>query len=73
MAVVINSFHSALQNVIETLFRVPIPTISHFDLLGIKSEKKLKLLKIFITSISDFFQSKKGLHRPHTLHVIMYD
>lgn len=39
MAVVIKSFHSALQNVIETFFRVPIPTISHFDLLGIKSEK----------------------------------
>ena len=47
--------HSTSQNAIETSFKVPIPGISHFDLLDIKLQKgkncqkfELLLLQTFV-------------------------
>ena len=35
MALVVKSMSFTPQSAIETSFRVPIPALSHFDLLGI--------------------------------------
>ena len=40
MILVVKPMHSDPQRAIETFFRVPISPISHFDLLGVKPEKK---------------------------------
>ena len=41
------------QSASDTPFRIPVPAMSHFALLGFKPERSQKLSKAFIASISE--------------------
>ena len=58
---VVKSIHLILQTAILTPFREPMPATSHFNILRFKPENFENNLKVFISSLIDFWSFKKNV------------
>ena len=67
--------NDANSNACLSLFREPIPVISHFNILGLgfKPENFENDLKVFISSLIDFWLFKKMLCHLCTQYISSYD